>query len=56
MSSIMLSVDSLCFSAFIGPLGGGYLQGVLGFEMAAVVFGSCSLFAVSSSDINSDLI
>ena len=33
-------------SAFVGPLGGGYLQDKLGFEMAAVVVGSFSLFAV----------
>jgi len=34
-------------SAFVGPLGGGYLQDTLGFEMSAVVIGSCSMGAVS---------
>jgi len=33
-------------SAFIGPLGGGFLQDRLGFETTAVVIGSCGLFAV----------
>jgi len=34
-------------SAFIGPLGGGYLMNVLGFEMSAFIIGCCSLVAVS---------
>jgi len=33
-------------SAFVGPLGGGFLQDRLGFETTAVVIGSCGLFAV----------
>jgi len=37
--------DMLCavLSAFIGPLGGGYLMNVLGFEMSAFIIGCCSL-------------